>query len=246
MLVRPVCSILTATMEEKTIREPARRGPLPAHVIPFAAWIAAMVLLPDTAWAYAVRTILSAALLIGLRPWRYYTRPALRHFPLALAAGSAVFVLWVLPESDWMRSQAPALAALYDRFAVIGSAPPPDVSPHAPGTAGWPLTVIHLLGTALVIAVAEEFFWRGFIYRWLLDRDFIGVPAGRLDWQMLLLSSLVFGFEHDRWLAGFAAGIVYALVFVRTRDIWSACAAHITTNLLLGLYVLATGAYAFW
>lgn len=246
MLVRPVCSILAATMEENTEKKAVWSGPAAAHVIPFAAWLAVMVLLPETAWAYAVRTVATASLLIGLRPWRNYTAPAFRHFPLAFLAGAAVFALWVLPESEWLRAQAPALADLYDRFGIIGSGPVQEISPYAPEAAGWPLTAVHLIGTALVIAVAEEFFWRGFIYRWLLDRDFIKVSPGKLDWQMLLLSSLVFGFEHDRWLAGFAAGVVYALVFVRTRDIWSACAAHITTNLLLGIYVLTTGAYAFW
>ncbi|MGD9875049.1 MAG: CAAX prenyl protease-related protein [Kiritimatiellia bacterium] len=222
------------------------KAPLPAHIAPFAAWMAAMVILPETAWAYAVRSALTAALLLWLRPWRGYGKPAGRHFPLALAAGVAVFALWVLPESEWMRAHFPLLASWYGKIGIIGDKPLPEVLPYAPETAGWPLTVVHLAGSAFVIAVAEEFFWRGFIYRWLIARDFMKVDLRRLDGQMLLISSLVFGFEHDRWLAGFIAGLVYALVMIRTRDIWSACLAHITTNLLLGIFVLVTGAYAFW
>jgi CAAX prenyl protease-like protein len=63
---------------------------------------------------------------------------------------------------------------------------------------------------------------------------------------MFLAVALAFGFEHDRWLAGFLAGVIYGLVVIRTRDIWAACAAHVVTNFLLGVYVLARGAYGFW
>lgn len=233
-------------MEEKPAKKFDWMAPLPAHVAPFAAWMAAMAILPETAWAYAVRSVLAAALLLGLRPWRGYGKPSFRSFPFALLAGAAVFAIWVLPESEWMRTHFASLASLYDRFGIIGSKPAAKVFPYAPETAGWPLTLARLAGSAFVIAAAEEFFWRGFIYRWLIARDFMKVELNKLDWQMLLLCSLVFGFEHDRWLAGFIAGVVYALVMVRTRDIWSACVAHIATNLLLGIYVLATGAYAFW
>ena len=58
--------------------------------------------------------------------------------------------------------------------------------------------------------------------------------------------SVCFGLEHDRWLAGIFAGLAYGLVAIRTRDIWAAVMAHVVTNLLLGLYVLAVGAYSFW
>ena len=57
---------------------------------------------------------------------------------------------------------------------------------------------------------------------------------------------LLFGFEHQRWLVGILAGLAYLWLMLRTRDIWAAIVAHVITNFLLGLYVLAAGAYAFW
>ena len=56
----------------------------------------------------------------------------------------------------------------------------------------------------------------------------------------------MFGLEHDRWLVGFVAGLIYGAFYVRTRDIWAVAFAHVVTNLLLGLYVLAWGEYTFW
>ena len=106
--------------------------------------------------------------------------------------------------------------------------------------------MIRLLGSAVVIAPIEEFFWRGFLYRWLLAKDFLVVSLSTFRPGLFLLVALAFGFEHDRWLAGLVAGLIYGALILRTRDIWAACVAHAITNFLLGLYVLATGAYGFW
>ena len=118
--------------------------------------------------------------------------------------------------------------------------------PYAPEICGWPLTLIRLAGSAFVISVIEEFFWRGFLYRWTLGGDFLRVDAGRLGWSRFLIVAAVFGFEHNEWLAGFVAGLAYGWLYVRTRDIWAACFAHAVTNLALGVYVLKTGAFFFW
>jgi uncharacterized protein len=97
-----------------------------------------------------------------------------------------------------------------------------------------------------VIAVIEEFFWRGFLYRWLLGREFLKVDLGRFNAVLFIAVAVLFGIEHDRWLAGIVAGAAYGLLLLRTRDIWAVAAAHGVTNFLLGWYVLATGAYELW
>lgn len=220
-----------------------------AHIAPFVAWLFLMQMLGDPAgWKYAVRAVLSLGLFLGLRPWRWYGAPRMRGMLLAVPAGVFVFAIWVLPESPWM-GRVPALQEFYLRWAVMpfGALPEPvEATPYAPAVCGWALTLVKLAGSAFVIAVIEEFFWRGFIYRWMLARDFRSVDPGTLHIGMLVGVSLVFGFEHYRWLAGFMAGLVYAGVMIRTRDLGSACVAHVVTNLLLGIYVVATGSWQFW
>ena len=108
------------------------------------------------------------------------------------------------------------------------------------------LALMRLAGSAFVIAVSEEFFWRGFLYRWMLGKNFLRVDAGRLDPMMFPAVAVLFGLEHAQWLAGIVAGLAYGWVYWRTRDIWAAAASHVVTNFLLGLYVLATGQYHFW
>ena len=117
---------------------------------------------------------------------------------------------------------------------------------YAPEVCGWAYTLVRLAGSALVIAVIEEFFWRGFLYRWIQNADFLKVDPGRLAWPAFLGTAALFAAEHTEWLAGLVCGLVYGWLYVRTRDVWAVAAAHVTTNLMLGVYAIATKAYQFW
>jgi CAAX prenyl protease-like protein len=92
----------------------------------------------------------------------------------------------------------------------------------------------------------EELFWRSLVMRWLEDTDFAALNPAQVGFRALLLSSLAFGFEHSQWLAGVLAGIAYGWLYQRSGNLWVAVVAHATTNVGLGLWVLATGAWYFW
>lgn len=227
-----------------------------AHVSPFAAWIALMMGLGEpTAIGYAMRTCAGLGFLLASRPWRWYSRPRIRNLPAAFLVGMLVFAIWVFPESPWMSERAPGVYRFYVRFLVglwpFGKMPEisttlPSASPFAPETCGWAFTLIRLGGSALVIAAIEEYFWRSFLYRWMMGSDFLKVDPGRLEWSTLLIVSLVFASAHEQWFAGLLCGLAYGLLFIRTRDIGAAIFAHMVTNFVLGLYVLTTGLYHFW
>ena len=117
---------------------------------------------------------------------------------------------------------------------------------YAPEVCGWTLTIAKLLGSAFVISAAEEWFFRGFLYRWLRKGDFLSINPARYDAQAFWLVVLVFGLEHDRWLAGMMAGAVYGWLVLRTGRIGPAIVAHAITNLALGVYVILSRQYGFW
>ena len=202
----------------------------------------------DLAWRYAIQVLVTVLALIGCRPWRYYPAVSLRAQPLAFLVGVAVFLIWVLPESPW-QGPCHGVQDLYLKMMgrPRGTSVAEGLSPYAPEQCGWWLASVRLTGSAFVIAMAEEFFWRGFLLRWLKARPFVDVEPGRIGWVVLLLVSLVFGLEHSsRWLVGMLAGLAYGLLYIRSRDLGAAITAHITTNFLLGLYVLCSRAYHFW
>lgn len=187
-------------------------------VAPYAAWMAMMAFLPQTAFCYALRGVVTAALLcalahrLGLR-W-ILAGPELRPTAVGAAAGVFVLLVWIAPET-WFGAGTPVAAA---------------DSPYSPEVCGWTLTVAKLAASAFVIPVAEELFFR----KWLVD--FAGF------WWMVVL----FAVEHgERWHVGAVTGIVYGLL-ARRFGLWSAVIAHVVTNLGLGLFVVCFDRWQFW
>jgi CAAX prenyl protease-like protein len=220
------------------------------HTIPFIAWMVLLMGFEHSPTAgYLIRTLAGIALLLYCAPWRWYDRINPRNLPLAVGMGVLVFGIWVLMETRWIEEAAPALNHGYKVFAILmpWELPSPLTStPYAPEICGWWMTGGRVFGSAVVIAVIEEFFWRGFLYRWMLGRNFLRVPMDQLHWPTLLMVSVVFAAAHDRWLVALLTGILYGWLVIRTRDIWAGCIAHGVTNFLLALYVLAEGRYEFW
>lgn len=148
----------------------------------------------------------------------------------SLVAGLVVFMLWI--NMDWP-------------FATLG-----DVKPYDPQLLPdkwlYPFIFIRILGAALIVPIFEELFWRSFILRYIINTDFTAVKIGTFTWPSFVISSILFGLEHHLWLAGIMAGIFYNLVLYRTRNLWCCIFAHGLTNLLLGIYVVKTGGWAFW
>ena len=248
------------------------RRVLAGHVAPFAVWLGVILFLQvlDSAnvcprwlypWAYAVKSAVCAALFLWLKPWRVYAVLQRCHVPLALALGGGVAAVWILPESPWFGRIAPDCQVFYHRWFILmpgtlpdyfnldfyPSLPPGHLSlAFSPEEAGWPLTLMKLAGSAGVIAVIEEFFFRGFFYRWLRQGAFWRIPLTAFDAQAFWTVVAVFGLEHDRWFAGLLAGLAYGWLAVRTGDVWAAALAHGVTNALLGVYVIVSRQYGFW
>jgi CAAX prenyl protease-like protein len=103
-----------------------------------------------------------------------------------------------------------------------------------------------VVGSVLVIRLVEEMAFRGYLLRRLAAADFTGIVACRFTWVSFLLSSVAFGLLHGRWLAGTVAGMAYALAFYRRGKLGDAVVAHMTTNGLITLLVLITGAWSLW
>jgi CAAX prenyl protease-like protein len=207
--------------------------PFAAYVLPFTAFILLTELarhLPGgTLVIYPLKTAITTALL-----WQYrhhYTELVWHWSWLAVAGGVFVFGMWI-PLSD------PRL--------VMG-APTLLVSPfQLAGRWALPWIAVRLLGSALVVPVMEELFWRSFLTRFLIDPRFKRVPLGAFRASSLACAVVLFGLEHTQWVAGIMAGLVYSLLLRRTRSLGACVLAHGVTNFLLGVYVLTTGRWEFW
>lgn len=220
-------------------------GPAVARALPFAVFIGLMAAEPwlaaqlagviDPRWLYGIRAALVAGLLIVFWPsFNELTaarRPSLQQIWLALAAGLLVLGIWLLLDSG---------------IFVLGQSGSGFEPRAGDGSIDWSLALMRLAGSALVVPLMEELFWRSLVMRWLEEADFSALDPARIGLRAVLLSSLVFGLEHSQWAAGMLAGLVYGWLYVRSGNLWIPIAAHAVTNAGLGVWVLATGAWFFW
>jgi CAAX prenyl protease-like protein len=104
--------------------------------------------------------------------------------------------------------------------------------------------VVRFIGLALIVPVVEECFLRGFVMRYVVDADWWRIPIGTATRLSVIAGTVLPILMHPT--EALAAAVWFSAVTwlaVRTHNLCSCIAAHAITNLLLGLYVLATGAW---
>jgi CAAX prenyl protease-like protein len=212
------------------------------RILPFAAYMAFIginELLPSESsselWLYPIKIIVVLGLLIFF--WASYQelqRPIVsngKEAILAVGVGLVVYLLWVRMDWSW---------------AVQGE--PAGYNPFQEGaTAGLVLAAIRLFGASVVVPVMEELFWRSFLIRWIVNPDaFEKVPLGLFTFCSFAATVILFGLEHQLWLAGMMAGAIYNGLLYQTRRLGPCVLAHTTSNLMLGLHVLVTQEWQWW
>ncbi len=177
---------------------------------------------------YGVRVVITGAVL-----WSFRARYAeLWQKPSALAwvVGAAVGVLWlVLPLSGVTNEPVAA---------------PGDESWSSLQYVSW--VGFRVVGAVLVIPLCEELAFRGYLTRFLSNREFWLVPYQSLTALGVLGSSLAFGLVHDRWLLASVTGVVYAILLRYSGRLMDAVVAHAASNLVIAIWVLATSNWQHW
>lgn len=182
-----------------------------ARILPFLVYLLFIVIadvlgrigLSEAAlrWLYPVKIF--AVVVILVICWRHYQElHTVQLSPIwagiAVLVGVVVFVLWIGLSTGWM---------------LIGS--PAGFDPRTNGQVDWLLVGLRIAGAALVVPVMEELFWRSFLIRWLDSTDFLSVDPAQIRLQSVAIGAVLFGFEHNLWLAGIVAGVMYSVLYMR-------------------------------
>jgi exosortase E/protease (VPEID-CTERM system) len=216
-------------------------NPTAAWLMPFvmilAAGMVSHVLTGDFEWLYPLRFFAAVATLLYFRT--VYVKKKDAGFDWTFdwfgpLLGIAAFIAWIAP--DWF-------------FQHGAEAMPLPLAMAAPPVRDtW--IAFRVCAAVLTVPVAEEFAFRGFLYRRLLSADFESVSfkgLHRFSWAALLISSAIFGALHgSRWLTGVVAGMLYAVALLRRGRIGDAIAAHATTNALVAVDVLVFHHWQLW
>jgi exosortase E/protease (VPEID-CTERM system) len=179
-------------------------------------------------WLYPVKVIVTGAVLTYF--WRQYGFGRLQVGVAPVLIGVAVFALWLLLVPVSLEEN------LVFEAALAGAAP-------------WLVfvwLVFRVLGAAITVPLAEELAFRGYLLAKLARGRLTPDATVPFTWLSFVVSSVLFGVFHGAWLAGTVAGAAYALARYRRGVLGDAVVAHMTTNLLLALYVLLTRQWAYW
>lgn len=213
-----------------------------ARILPFVVYLLFIVVVDllgrfgvpaaQLRWLYAVKIV--AVVVTLLLYSRHYTelrplRLGLAQAGVAILVGIAVFILWIGLNAGWM---------------VIGV--PTGFDPRTAGHIDWLMVAVRIAGAALVVPVMEELFWRSFLLRWLDSANFLALAPAAVRLQSVAIAALLFGFEHNQWLAGIVAGVAYSVLYMRHKSLWSPILAHAVTNGVLGGWIVHTANWSYW
>jgi len=186
-------------------------------------------------YLYPLKTLIVGGLLVFM--WRKYSELTLAdfknltHTSVSIGLGLVVFILWI--NMDW-------------GIATFGESKGFD--PFLIGDESTRTLIIfsRIFGAAMIVPIMEELFWRSFMLRYIITADFTSVKIGTFTLTSFALCAVLFGLEHNLFLAGIMAGAAYSGLLYWTKSIYQCILAHAVTNLVLGLYVLQTGNWQFW
>lgn len=196
-------------------------------------------------WLYIFKLLLTAGCIVWVWPrWRGF---ASRVSPLGPAVGAIGAIVWIgLCELNLeQRFLVPLLSHVkLDGLIAAGARPGFNPWEHWPEQplAAAAFFAVRLAGLALIVPLVEEFFYRGLVMRFPVTRQWWTVPEGQSNPAGIVFSILLPLAMHPGELAAAVAWFsMIAWLYLYSRRVWDCVAAHAVTNLLLGLYVLATG-----
>lgn len=211
-------------------------------VLPFAVFMLLLAVLPllhlDVVVEQVLRIgIVGAVLLTVSRP---VIDLRVRHWVGSTIVGAGVFALWIAPDllvPGW--HDAPLFSN-----DIVGR--PESGYPEA-GRANPVALVLRTVRAALIVPLAEELFWRGWLPRWMVDADVSRVPLGTFTRAGFWITAILFASEHGSyWDVGLMAGVAYNWWMLRTRSLGDCILAHAVTNGLLSAYVIGFGEWRYW
>jgi len=200
-----------------------------ALLAPFLAMTAAGILAAaftsEEYWLYALRVIAICLALFAF--WRFYKGLNWRIGWTPIILGLIVGTAWIATDPGrggesargvWLDGQARTAAVFW--------------------------IAMRLFGTIILVPLAEELTFRGYLHRKLIADKFTAVAEGAFSWKAFIISTALFAALHERWLAGALAGAVFALALYRSGKITGAIAAHMSANALIAFWAIIFGQWS--
>ena len=207
------------------------------RVFPFAVFM--LFVMVESMFTSDVYLIyIAKSIIVGLILLRFRSKyseinlsASVKDICIAVVFGIIVFILWINITWD---------------FAILGEVRNNNPYKLLSKQAFYIAIFFRIFGSAIVVPVMEELFWRSFVIRWIDNHNFTSVPIGTFSITSFITTVLLFGSEHSLWLAGIVAGVLYNLLLYYRKNIFLCIISHSVTNFILGIYVIYSGRWMFW
>lgn len=209
-----------------------------ARVLPFTVFVLLIAFKPilvflniHSNWHYFFQSLAALFLLLFFR--REYieliVRPNGKDLVLAILLGCLVFFIWIIPYPN-----------------ILGKSSDGHFLESIAGNRAEFFLFVRFFGSALIVPIIEELFWRSYLTRRLDQVHFEYLEPRYISFFSILISSVLFSLEHQLWFAGLIAGLVYGLLYKYAQNLWLPILAHTTTNTLLGIWILQFEHWEYW
>jgi uncharacterized protein len=198
-------------------------------------------------WVYATKIVLTLVAIAFV--WPGYRKFPLRLSRIAIVVGVVGGPLWIaLSLLDCEHRFLLPLLEPMKLGWLVGAGARSAFNPFEqlagqPALA-WAFLAVRFFGLVAVIPLIEEFFLRGFVMRFVMERDWWKIPFGTASGLAIVVGTLLPMLSHPEKLAAAVWFSLITWLMLRTRNIWDCVAAHAITNLILGIYVVTRGGEA--
>jgi len=199
-------------------------------------------------WLYPIQTLFVLAILVRFRS-DYDFRPFCG-LGLAAIVGTVGIVIWLAPGFLFRSFDMNDSVLRYLGFTERTNGFDPGLVTAQNQYMYAAIVTMRFIRLVIVVPLAEEIFWRGFLMRLLVatNDDFWNVSFGQHDWRSFAIVTAMFTVAHAS--IDYAAAIVFGSMIywlaIRTKSLSACVLAHAVANLILGIYVMRSEQWGYW
>ena len=218
-------------------------------------------------WVYPLQTLVSLGLIAFF--WKCYTFRPMKGIGFGAVIGVIGIMVWIVPTwlhdlwqvENWTQPEwAESLPFVNDDrplWALLGLSPRTEggFDPTIPFFANnpiayWTTVVMRFIRMTIAVAFLEELFWRGFLWRYLvnMDKPFWKTEFGIKRWKPIAITIALFVLVHapEDYLGCIIYGILISWVAIRTKSLAACVVCHGVSNFILGVYIMHTEKWGLW
>lgn len=194
-------------------------------------------------------------------PW-YQQAPELVIYPLQVVV-CAGYIWWIRRDAEWRASVGSCLVGAAVGVVGIAAWLVPYLFGWIPNEGGfepqrvfgdseWAIALAYFFRFAravLIVPIVEEFFWRGYLMRWCIDRDFPqNVPLGQGSLLSYVVVTLAFMMAHNPvdYAGAFVYGTLAYILVIKTRHLLPVVIMHAVANLIMGVCAVVLDLPQLW